>query len=197
MKLRGFEVQVTSQTGQPFHEVVDNQTGEVYIVAEADKIFEIRYSILSAERANRGKKYAFCTKVDGKSTGRMDICADSNTGWIKTVGFVVERSQKDTKFDLFKFAAASHDHNNIAQSSKFKEGRIKVRVHKAVLEQTNVSPSAYTKKHVPISKVPSLGEGKKFFLAPSLMTSSGGIHVRKGRGSTTKHKRVSVHFVCI
>jgi hypothetical protein len=189
MKLAGFEVQITSQSGQPFLEVLDHQTNDVYIVAEAGKIFEIRGFILP-ERRQCGKMYAFESKVDGRSTGTKKLLSDNGKrSHASMYGFLREGSQKGTTYDLFQFAAAPQDGNDLAQTLEFKEGRIVVRVHQVEAEYRKRKDYLKKPENREV-KLPSLPEGKKFFFAPSLTTTSGGIINGSGLSKDKRHKGV-------
>jgi hypothetical protein len=197
MILNNFEVQITSPSGQPFHEVVDTQTNDVYIVADPGKIFEIRCSILPP-RNHRGKIYRFSPEVDGQWPQVTKTLKDHLTRHTSIVGFVRQGSHKSITYDLFKFAAAVPaedqgvlDQGVSAQFLKFNEGRIEVKVDEVVVAYRKPESKSRNQTGAPTNvTVPSLPEGKKFFLAPSLVTTTGGTSTGKGF-TKNKHKSVS------
>jgi hypothetical protein len=189
MRLAGFEVKVTSPAGEPFHEVVDPKTKEVYIVAAAGKNFQIRCFVLQ-QRANRGRTYLFKAKIDGKYTGSMEILYDTQTEYASILGFLRQGSAECTTYDLFQFSAAEADQNALANSLVFTAGRFSVNISEVIEDQTRECIPTRTANYLTVSKVSSLPEGKKFFLTPSLKTTSGGVSKREGF-STKTFKKVS------
>ena len=201
MKISNFEVQVTSPEGVPFYEVLDPHTREVYVVAEAGKMFELRYKATLYSNLRPGHSLFVRTRIDGKTTGVSSILAgrsDSGVLEAKHIGFVRHGDKHGIQYDLFKFASATADEGIEARSLEFQQGRIEVNIHETVeqvgktVDHSNVGPTK-------VAKVPSLPEGnlkkkcylfaskknshwssilcagKKFFLAPSLTTASAGV----------------------
>lgn len=83
-------------------------------------------------------------------------------------------------YDMFKFAAAAADSSHLAQSLAFAEGRITVEAEE--VEATGKAAADVSIHHSSYraAEVAALPEGKKFFLAPSLTTASGGTTVARG-----------------
>lgn len=178
MRISGFEVCVTSPAGVPFHEVHDPRSNDVYVVASPGSLFEIRAEVFP-ERSSGGRLHRIKVDVDGRSTGVCKTFGGNNANKGSFVGFVRQGSSKSITYDLFKFAAAPEDGNTKAQSLDFKEGRIVVTIDQVFNAGPRLesAPSQYNNAG---AKVPKLPEGKKFFLAPSLTTTSGGTHTSQG-----------------
>ena len=159
MRIGYFEVQVTSPESIPFHEVQDPSNGEIYIVAEAGKRFEVRYRI-DPHRISvlaPGHRFLVNTDIDGRNTGSSKIIGGgANEG--KHIGFVRNGDAQGITYDLFQFASATAQDDVEAESLDFQEGKIDV-VFKEAREMPgkkmpNVSQNPHT------SHVPTLPEGK-------------------------------------
>lgn len=191
MRISGFEVRVTSPEGVPFHEVKDPNSRDVYIVASPGSRFEIRVEVLP-ESSSGGRLHSFNVKVDGRSIGVRKTLGQ-NKARHSFVGFVREGNSKRVTFDLFKFAAAPQEEDTKAQSLDFKEGCIVIRADQVMYagRKINKATTQYNNASV---KVPKLPEGKKFFMAPSLTTTSGGSHTTSGFNNNKYTKVSSIHF---
>lgn len=179
MKIGNFEVQVTSPEGLPFHEVLDASTGEVYVVAESGKRFELRHrgDPRSVHLLPDGHAFFFSAKIDGRGTGTT-VKVIRGKYECKHVGFLHHGDANSATYDLFEFASATPNEAVQANSSEFQEGKIEV-----IVQETQRAPGVTQCKPTQDytgSKVPSLPEGKKFFLAPSLTTASAGTVLRAG-----------------
>lgn len=195
MRLSDIEVKVKSPGGSLFHEVLDPNTGSVYVVASPGSLFEI-HVIASPNNffggGPGGRLFLARCSVDGRELGHSVVLSARHPA-LKFVGFVREGNSKSITYDLFKFAAATPDDGTSqAESLEFKEGSIIITISEVVdLGQTEIEYNIAQSKDLQNgAKVPSLPEGKKFFLAPSLTTASGGAHKTSGF-SNTKYGMVS------
>ena len=178
MRIGDFEVRVKPQNREPFYEVQDPQDGSVYVVACPGSLFEIQVS--ASPHLRGGRMLMVRCEVDGKNVGHCTIL-DQMTPKTKFVGFVEEGDSRSITYDRFKFAVAVAEKTE-AESVDFKEGRIRITFSEVrcagYLEVPYEKPR--DNKVGSSSKVPSLPEGKKFFLAPSLTTASGGSRTGSG-----------------
>jgi hypothetical protein len=159
MKISHFEVQVTSPEGVPFHEVLDPTTGEIYVVAEPGKRFELRYRVdPSYYCLPANNQYAIRAQIDGK---RVGVARSFRVGFYeaKHVGFVLRGDTSGITYDLFKFASATANEEVEASSTEFQEGKIEVSFqHTKEVPGKNmyVAPNASVNQG---PAVPSLPEG--------------------------------------
>ena len=185
MRIGDFEVRVKPQNREPFYEVQDPQDGSVYVVACPGSLFEIQVSA-SPHLLRGGRIFRVRCDVDGKGVGSHKLLKQRHPQ-LAFVGFLKEGDSRITTYDRFKFAAAVPGENTTtAESLDFKEGRILITFSEVVCKGT--TKKSYQKardiKLEGSAKVPSLPEGKKFFLAPSLTTATDGSHT--GGGFSTK-----------
>jgi hypothetical protein len=159
-------------------------------VAQAGKQFELRYKVDSQflSHFHRVRKYVVGV-IDGRNIGSgKTIAKDHNHA--KQIGFVRQGDASGISFDLFKFAtAAAADEAVEAESLEFSQGKIEITLQER--RQVPGKNNYVAKGSSCIAPtVPSLPEGKKFFLAPSLTTASAGVHVSKSGFSTKKYVNV-------
>lgn len=162
MKIGDFEVQITSPEGLPFHEICDPSTGEIYVVAEPGKQFELRYRVNHRSVSLLPYRHEFHVgaKIDGRDANSLTrLTTKKYEG--KHFGFVRHGDAKGTSYDLFKFASATagNEAGQANLSTEFQVGKVKVTVQE-YQPASGLSEYVGTRDNTG-SKVPSLPEGSQ------------------------------------
>jgi len=190
MKVGDYRLELVRPDGRPFHQLRDTE-GNFYVVAVPGDAFNVQLSRSSASSSTRHPKkgnvpvHLAYLKVDGRDVGiKKKFSRGSQT--LTFLGFLSHGDLNTTTYESFVFAkpAVSEDDNQTSPDSQ--TGRITVQVYQGISAGRRHSDycAVASSTSQPLRSIPSLPDGKKFFLAPSLTTTGG--QVTHGSGFSSE-----------